>query len=38
MYRDTVVRNAVTKKDEAFQIVIKNAKVKADFNMEFKVA
>ncbi|MCE5220073.1 MAG: hypothetical protein LLF98_02095 [Clostridium sp.] len=33
---DTVVRNANTGKDEAFQIVINKAKLKPGFTMEFK--
>jgi len=33
---DTVIRNAKTLKDEAFQMTINNAKVKSDFKLEFK--
>lgn len=33
---DTVVRNADTGKDEAFQVVINKAKLKSNFNLEFK--
>lgn len=33
---DTVLRNSSTGKDEAFQVVIPKAKLKADFNMSFK--
>jgi hypothetical protein len=33
---DTVVRNARTGKDEAFQLVINNAKVQSNFKFEFK--
>lgn len=33
---DTVVRNASTGKDEAFQIIINKAKLKPGFTMEFK--
>lgn len=33
---DTVVRNAETGQDEAFQIVIEKAKLKSDFNLGFK--
>lgn len=33
---DTVVRNAKSGKDEAFQMTINNAKVKSDFKLEFK--
>jgi len=33
---DTVIRNAETSKDEAFQMVINRAKIKADFKLDFK--
>ena len=33
---DTVIRNATTGKDEAFQVVINNAKVQSNFKFEFK--
>lgn len=33
---DTVIRNAETGKDEAFQVVINNAKVDSAFKLEFK--
>jgi len=33
---DTVVRNASTGKDEAFQVIINKAKLKSNFNLEFK--
>lgn len=33
---DTVIRNASTGKDEAFQVVINNAKVDSAFKLEFK--
>lgn len=33
---DTVIRNARTGKDEAFQLVINNAKIQSNFKFEFK--
>jgi len=33
---DTVIRNARTGKDEAFQLVVNNAKIKSEFKFEFK--